>query len=84
MYIQNLPILKINELTQKQFDKLVKEGLIDETAIFLTPDEEIQIDLSGYATIEYVNNLFQGKVGFSWGDFSNNTSGTSSVIWLTF
>lgn len=50
MITANLSTLKIHKLTQEQYDRELAAGNIDETALYLTPDEEI--DLSGYATTE--------------------------------
>lgn len=54
MITENLSTLKINKLTQAQYDRELKSGSIDESALYLTPEEEI--DLSGYATIDYVDS----------------------------
>lgn len=48
-----LSTLKIHRLTQEEYDQKVADGTLDENAIYLTPDEEI--NLSGYATIEQLN-----------------------------
>lgn len=53
MITENLSTLKIHKLTQAQYDRELESGRIDENAIYLTPDEDI--DLSGYATIEQLN-----------------------------
>ena len=50
MIIENLSTLKIHKLTQAQYDRELANGNIDENALYLTPEEEI--DLSPYATIE--------------------------------
>lgn len=50
MITENLPTLKIHKLTQAQYDRELAAGNIDENALYLTPEEEI--DLSPYATIE--------------------------------
>lgn len=55
MLTENLTTLKIHKLTQEQYDRELESGNIDETALYLTPEEEI--DLSGYATKEYVGDL---------------------------
>lgn len=49
MITENLSTLKIHKLTQEQYDRELKAGNIDETSLYLTPEEEI--DLSGYATV---------------------------------
>ena len=41
MIIENLSTLKINRLTQEQYDRELVAGSIDESAIYLTPYEEI-------------------------------------------
>ena len=45
-----LSTLKIHKLTQEEYDQAVVAGTVDENAIYLTPDEEI--DLSGYVTVK--------------------------------
>ena len=52
MTTQNLSTLKIHKLTQAQYDRELAAGRIDENALYLTPDEEI--DLTPYATKEEV------------------------------
>lgn len=51
---ETLPTLKIHKLTQEQYDQELENGTIDENALYLTPDEEI--DLSGYVTVEQLND----------------------------
>lgn len=53
MNTENLQTLKIHKLTQAQYDRELEAGNIDESALYLTPDEKI--DLSPYATIEQVD-----------------------------
>ena len=53
MFTENLSTLKIHNLTQEQYDRELAAGNIDESAIYLTPDEEI--DMSLYATVEQLN-----------------------------
>lgn len=53
METKNVSNLKIHKLTQAQYDRELAAGNIDEYALYLTPDEEI--DLSPYATVEQVN-----------------------------
>lgn len=50
MNTQNLSTLKIHKLTQDQYDRELAAGNIDENALYLTPNEEI--DLTPYATKE--------------------------------
>lgn len=56
MITENLSTLKIHKLTQEQYDREFAAGRIDESALYLTPDEEI--DLSEYATVSYVDEKF--------------------------
>ncbi len=53
MITENLSTLKIHKLTQAQYDRELAAGSIDENALYLTPDEEI--DLSTYATVEQIS-----------------------------
>lgn len=55
MITENLSTLKIHKLTQAQYDRELANGTLDPNAIYLTPDEEI--DLSIYATIEQLKVL---------------------------
>lgn len=50
MNTKNLSTLKIHKLTQEQYERELAAGRIDENALYLTPDEEI--DLSDCATVE--------------------------------
>ena len=52
MFYENVSTLQIHKLTQEQYDRELAAGRIDENALYLTPEEEI--DLSGLATEEYV------------------------------
>ena len=47
MITENLSTLKINKLTQAQYERELEAGRLDPNALYLTPDEEI--DLSEYA-----------------------------------
>lgn len=53
MKTENLSALKIHKLTQAQYDRELAAGNLDETALYLTPDKEV--DLTGYATESYVD-----------------------------
>lgn len=53
MKTENLSTLKIHKLTQAQYDRELAAGNIDPNAIYLTPDEGI--DLSIYVTGEQLN-----------------------------
>lgn len=55
MIIENVSTLKIHKLTQEQYNRELAAGNIDESALYLTPDEEL--DLSGYATKEYADEV---------------------------
>ena len=55
MITENLSTLKIHKLTQEQYVRELEAGRIDESAIYLTPYEEI--DLSGYATQAQFDSL---------------------------
>lgn len=55
MIIENLPILKIHKMTEAQFKREKEAGRTEESALYLTPDEDI--DLSVYATKDDVKNI---------------------------
>ena len=52
MNTENLSTLKIHKLTQAQYERELAAGRIDENALYLTPDEEV--DLSDYATLDKI------------------------------
>lgn len=49
MITENLSTLKIHKLTKAQYERELEAGRIDPNALYLTPDEEI--DLSEYELI---------------------------------
>lgn len=59
MDTKNLSTLKIHKLTQAQYDRELAAGNIDENALYLTPEEEI--DLTPYATKEQVSDTYETK-----------------------
>ena len=59
MITENLSTLKIHKLTQAQYDRELENGTIDENALYLTPDEDI--DLSGYALETEVAEIYETK-----------------------
>lgn len=59
-----LSTLKIHKISQEQYDQELANGTLDDNAIYLTPDEEV--DLSGYATIEQLNG--KADIGHSHDD----------------
>lgn len=60
MITENVSTLKIHKLTQAQYERELGNGNIDETALYLTPDEEI--DMSLYATVEQLNSKFDDYI----------------------
>ena len=56
MITENLSTLKIHKLTQAQYERERDAGRIDENALYLTPDEAI--DLTSYVTKDYVEQRF--------------------------
>lgn len=53
MITENVSTLKIHKLTKAQYERELTTGTIDQNALYLTPEEEL--DLSGYATIDQLN-----------------------------
>lgn len=48
-----LPTFKIHKISQEEYEQELANGTLEDNALYLTPDEEV--DLSGYATIEQLN-----------------------------
>lgn len=44
MQTQNIPTLQIHKLTQEQYDTALAEGNIDETALYFTPDDGVDLN----------------------------------------
>ena len=53
MITENLSTLKIHKLTKEQYERELANGNIDESALYLTPEDKI--DFSVYATVEQMN-----------------------------
>lgn len=51
MITTNLSTLKIHKLTQAQYERELAAGNIDETALYLIPDEELVQNISTTATL---------------------------------
>jgi hypothetical protein len=54
MITENLSTLKIHKLTQAQYERELAAGNIDENALYLTPDEAV--DMSQYVTQEQLES----------------------------
>jgi hypothetical protein len=88
MKTEDLSTLKIHKLTQAQYDRELAAGNLDENAIYLTPEEELKIDLvevlnntvtheqipSAQATVEYVNAEIAAKAPEIMTDLSADLS----------
>lgn len=74
MLTENVSTLKIHKLTKAQYERELAAGNIDAYALYLTPDEEI--DLSGYATIEQLNN----KAGTEHNHEISDVTGLQSML----
>ena len=69
MITENLSTLKIHKLSQTQYERELAAGNLDKTALYLTPDEEI--DLSSYATVEQLNNKADADHTHSYNSLSD-------------
>ena len=69
MITENLSTLKIHKLTQEQYQRELEAGRIEEHALYLTPDEDI--DLSPYATVEQLNDKADKEHVHSISDVEN-------------
>jgi hypothetical protein len=56
---ENLSTLKIHKLTQEQYDRELAAGRLDENALYLTPNEEI--NLNPYITKDEVTSVYETK-----------------------
>ena len=78
MITENLSTLKIHKLTQAQYERELEAGRIDENALYLTPDEEI--DLSPYATIEQLNQKANTEHTHDIDDVANLQSSLDQLL----
>jgi hypothetical protein len=60
MITQNLPTLKIHQLTDEQYKRVKESEDYDPNALYLTPDEVI--DLSKYVTKEELGAAIQNAL----------------------
>ena len=73
MITENLSTLKIHKLTQEQYDRELANNTLDENALYLTPEEEI--DLSEYVTVEQLNesvDSLRSDMDYSFGAMSDD------------
>ena len=63
MITDNLSTLKIHKLSQAQYERELAAGNIDSSALYLTPEEDI--DLTPYATKEEVADTYETKANAS-------------------
>ena len=61
MITENLPILKINKLTQKQYDTAKLNGKINDNELYVVPENNTSsIIPSGLIMMYYGNNIPDG------------------------
>lgn len=81
MITENLSTLKIHKLTQEQYERELAAGTLDANALYLTPEEEI--DLSGYATKAEIPEVLEdhlSDLGAITIDLDGSTEGTVAGI----
>ena len=76
MITENLSTLKIHKLSREQYERELAAGRIDETALYLTPDEEL--DLSCYATKEDLDG--KSDVGHTHDDIYYTEAEVDAVV----
>lgn len=76
MITENLSTLQIHKLTREQYKRELEAGRIDEKALYLTPDEEIDLDLMELITNDDIDAICGGNVGV--GGDSSVGSGVSA------
>ena len=72
-----LSTLKIHKLSKEKYDEELANGNIDETALYLTPDEDV--DLSGYATVEQLNEKADAEHIHEIADITNLQSTLDAI-----
>lgn len=78
MNTENLSTLKINKLTQAQYDRELAAGRIDENAFYLTPDEEDYLPLSGGTVTG--ETIFNSNIKIGGATFTYNNDIGALVI----
>ena len=78
MKTENLPILKIHKLSQAQYDRELAAGNIDETALYLTPDEPV--DMSQFVTLDTEQIITGAKTFNTPLGMKIRTSNSGSVV----
>lgn len=82
MITNNLSTLKIHKLTKEQYERALAAGNIDENALYLTPDEGV--DLTGYVTYEALQDLLNidyDMLAFDTTEIVfDNSSSTSPIL----
>ena len=78
MNTENLSTLKIHKLTQAQYERELAAGRIDENALYLTPDEEV--DMSIYATKEDLNEKANNEHSHKINDIKDIQSSFDRVL----
>lgn len=57
MITENLSTLKIHKLTKAQYERELEAGRLDPNAIYLTPDEEIDLDSYIFITVDDIDTI---------------------------
>ena len=65
MITQNLPTLKIHQLTKTQYERELAAGRIDPNAIYLTPDEAIDLSNYEFITVEDIDAICGATIQFA-------------------
>lgn len=77
MITENLSTLKINKLTQEQYDRELAAGRIDENALYLTPDEASSALTSHTSNKSNPHGVTKAQVGL--GNVDNTADANKSV-----
>ena len=57
MITENISTLKIHKLTQEQYDRELEAGRIDENALYLTPDEGMDLSTYEFITTDEIDEI---------------------------
>ena len=80
MITENLSTLKIHKLSQAQYDRELEAGNIDETALYLTPEEECYTKAEMDVKVSEINSLIESKADSSHSHTVDDIANLQSLL----
>lgn len=65
MITENLSTLKIHKLSQTQYERELAAGRIDPNALYLTPDESIDLSNYEFITVEDIDTICGATIQYA-------------------